>query len=171
MLHVLTIWQNDERYVSITNYSKPFGIRELGFKLYENSTNPFNIDFQGNDWRTRWQASSLNSSPLIPHICVNELGQHWLWLVAYSAPSHYLNQIWLIVNCNLRNKLQWNSNQNTKLFILENAFKCCLRQPLGRWVNVMPCVMSLHGNGFRITDGPFFREIHRSPVVSREKDL
>ena len=37
---------------------------------------------------------------LAPHICVRELGQHWFreWLVAWSAPSHYLNRWWLIVN-------------------------------------------------------------------------
>ena len=34
-----------------------------------------------------------------------------------------LNQWLLIVNWTLRNKLQWNSNQNTKLFIYENAFE------------------------------------------------
>ena len=61
----------------------------------------------------------------MPHICISELGQHWFryWLVACSVPSHYLNQNWLIVNWTLRNKLQWNSNQNTKLFIHENAFE------------------------------------------------
>ena len=59
----------------------------------------------------------------MPHICVSESGQHWFrqWLVAYSAPSHYLNQCWVIVNWTHRNKLQWNLNQNTKLFIHENT--------------------------------------------------
>ena len=38
-------------------------------------------------------------------------------LLAYSTPSHYLNQCLLIVNCTLRNKLQWIFNQNLKLFI------------------------------------------------------
>ena len=33
---------------------------------------------------------------------------HW------SAPSHYLNQWWNIVNWTLRNKLQWNLNRNLK---------------------------------------------------------
>ena len=42
-------------------------------------------------------------------------------VVAYSTPSHYLNQYWVIVNWTLRNKLQWLSNQNIKLFIHENA--------------------------------------------------
>ena len=65
----------------------------------------------------------LTHLSLVPHICVNEPGQHWFrwWLVAYSAPSHYLNQCWLIVNWTLRNKLQWNPNQNAKLVIQENA--------------------------------------------------
>ena len=43
------------------------------------------------------------------------------WFVAYSAPSHYLNQCWVIVNWTLRNKLQLNIDQNTKLFIHKNA--------------------------------------------------
>ena len=61
--------------------------------------------------------------PLVPHICVSESGQHWFrkWLIAYSAPSHFLNQCWVIVKWTLRNKLQWNFAQNTKLFIHENA--------------------------------------------------
>ena len=71
----------------------------------------------------------LNSSPpraeyiIYIYICVDESGEHWfrLWLVAYSAPSHYLNQCWVIVNWALRNRLQWKFNQNTKFFIHENC--------------------------------------------------
>ena len=65
----------------------------------------------------------LTHRPLVPHICVSESDQHWFrqWLVAYSAPSHYLNQCQVIVNRTLKNELQWNFNQNTKLFIHENA--------------------------------------------------
>ena len=50
----------------------------------------------------------------MPHICVSESGQHWFreWLVAYSAPSHYLNQCWVIVNWTLRNTLLWNFYQD-----------------------------------------------------------
>ena len=61
--------------------------------------------------------------PIVSHICVKESGIYWFrqWLVAYSAPSHYLNQCLIIVNWTLRNKLQWNFNQNTKLFIHENT--------------------------------------------------
>ena len=51
--------------------------------------------------------------------------QHWFrqWLVAWSAPSHYQNQCWNIVNKTLRNKLQWNLHQNSYIFIQENAFE------------------------------------------------
>ena len=38
-----------------------------------------------------------------------------------SAPSHYLNQCWVIANWTLRNKIQRNFNQNTKQFIHGNA--------------------------------------------------
>ena len=68
--------------------------------------------------------------PLEPHICASESGQHWFrqWLVAYSAPSHYLKQCWVIVNWTLRNKLQWNFNQNIKRFIHKKSiWKYCLR--------------------------------------------
>ena len=41
--------------------------------------------------------------------------------MAWPAPSHYLNQCWNIVNWTLRNKLQWNFNRNSNMFIQENA--------------------------------------------------
>ena len=61
----------------------------------------------------------------VPHIRVHESGQHWFrwWSVVYSTPSHYLNQCWVIVNWILSNKLKWNFNQNTNLFIHESAFE------------------------------------------------
>ena len=45
------------------------------------------------------------------------------WLVAWSAPSHYLNQCWNIVNWTLGNKLQWNFNRNSNISFLENALE------------------------------------------------
>ena len=62
--------------------------------------------------------------------------------ITYSVPSHYLNQCWFIVNSNLGNKLHWNSNHDTKLFIHENAFEIVVCKmaailailPRGRWV-------------------------------------
>ena len=55
------------------------------------------------------------------HICVGNLtiiGSD-LWLVAWSAPSHCLNQCWNIINC----KLQWNFYRNSNIFIQENALE------------------------------------------------
>ena len=36
--------------------------------------------------------------PLVLHICVGEMDQHWFmwWLVAFSAPSHYLNLLSIV---------------------------------------------------------------------------
>ena len=69
--------------------------------------------------------NDLTHLPIVPHIWVRTSDQHWFryWLVAYSSPSHYLNQWWVIVNWTPVNKLQWNSNQNTKFFINENRFE------------------------------------------------
>ena len=47
----------------------------------------------------------------------------WWWLVACPAQNHYLNQFWNIVNWTLRNKLQWNFNRNSNIFIQENALE------------------------------------------------
>ena len=86
----------------------------------------------------------LTPLPPVLHICVSESGQHWFrkWLVAYSTPSHYPNQCWVIVNWTLKNKLQWNFNQTTKLFIQENASEniiCEMAAILsrGRWCKIM----------------------------------
>ena len=39
------------------------------------------------------------------------------------APSHYLNQCWNIINLILKNKLRWNVNENSYIFVQENVFK------------------------------------------------
>ena len=82
----------------------------------------------------------LTPLPLVLHICVREWGQHWFryWLIAYSAPSHYLNQCLVIVIWTLRNKPQWNFNQNLHFFIHKNVFEnvvCEMAAILsrGRW--------------------------------------
>ena len=63
----------------------------------------------------------------VTHICVGDktiiiMDYYWLWLVAWLMPSHHLNQWWDIVNWTLRNKLQWNFNRNSYIFI-KNAFE------------------------------------------------
>ena len=54
-----------------------------------------------------------------------KINHHWFiqWLVAWSAPSHYLNECWNIVNWNPRNKLQWNINRNSYIFVQDNALE------------------------------------------------
>ena len=48
--------------------------------------------------RQNSKQGQLTHLPIVPHISVGELGHHWFrkWFVACSAPSHYLNQWWLI---------------------------------------------------------------------------
>ena len=60
----------------------------------------------------------------VTHICASKPYHHWVrhWLVAWTAPSHYLNECWYIVNWTLRKKCQWNINRNSNIFIQENAF-------------------------------------------------
>ena len=60
----------------------------------------------------------------VMHICVGNItiiGSNWL--VAWSAPSHYLNQCWNIVNWTIRNKRQWKLNKNLFIFVQENGFE------------------------------------------------
>ena len=68
---------------------------------------------------------SLTHWDRVTHICVRNLNHHWFrqWLVAWPAPSHYLDQWWNIVNWTLRNKLQWNLNRNSYIFNQEKASK------------------------------------------------
>ena len=66
-----------------------------------------------------------NSSPQMLHICVSELGHHWIRqsLVAYSALSHHLNQCWLVVN----------SAKFESKFYLFNLRKCIWKCRLPKW--------------------------------------
>ena len=62
-------------------------------------------------------------------------------LVACSAPSHYLNQCWLIVNWNSGNKFQWQLYQKNVGFFIQ---KC--RWNVGRATAISsppPCMMIL----------------------------
>ena len=81
--------------------------------------------------------------PLVQYLCISELSQHWLmkWLFTCSAcsvQSHCLNQCWLTINWTLRNKLQWNSNQNAELFI----YKIHLKMSSAKWWPFCPGEMS-----------------------------
>ena len=77
-------------------------------------------------WHQHLASGSLmNPCKNTSHICASQLSHHWFrwWLVTYLVPSHYINQWQFIVNWTIWNKLQWNFNQNTKIFITEKSFE------------------------------------------------
>ena len=51
------------------------------------------------------------------------------------APS-YLNQCWNIVNWTPKNKYQWNFNQNSSIFIQENAFQNFVCEMASIWLGL-----------------------------------
>ena len=78
--------------------------------ISRHDTDPQGGNIPGTSLLTHWGAykRQLNN-----HHCFRS------WLVAWSAPSPYLNQWWNIVNWTLKNKRQ----QNSHIFIKENAFE------------------------------------------------
>ena len=88
--------------------------------------------------RPQW----VDSFPLVLHICIGELGHHWFrqWCVACSAPSHYLNQCWLIVNWTPGKKFSVKFESEFYHFLSRKFIRrCCLPNgghlSKGRWVN------------------------------------
>ena len=62
------------------------------------------------------------------HTCVSNVGLHWFrkWLLACSAPSHFLKQCWIIVVWTFGNKFKWNCEiwrNSEQSFIQENEFE------------------------------------------------
>ena len=118
---------------------------------------------------------------LVSHICVTESGQHWFrkWLVAYSAPSHYPNQRWVIVNWDLRNKRLWNFDRITKLLIHENAsenvvYEMAAILSSGRWVKrvsvLAACLIFKYATNeciktFRVRINPSLNQINLKPLL------
>ena len=91
--------------------------------IREKTTIPKCEDYTSWCWLS--QESVLTHLPLVLHTCVSDPDQYWFrkWLGAYSAPSHYLNKCWFIVNWILRKKFQWKFNRNSNIFVRENAFE------------------------------------------------
>ena len=82
--------------------------------------------YQSSVWQTntlwpRILSCQLSHCGWMAHICVSKRSHHWFrqWLVAWSAPSYYLNQFWYIANWNRRNKLRWNINRKAYIYIQE----------------------------------------------------
>ena len=79
-----------------------------------------------NDWiKCNGKQRRLTHRGLVTHIRVSKLCHHWFsqWLGAFSAPSHYLNQCWLIINCTLRNKCEWSLKRNKDIFSQANVIE------------------------------------------------
>ena len=111
------------------------------------------------------QCREVNSSPCAAYIR-QWSGEHWFrqWLVAYSAPSRYLNQCWVIFNWTLRNNLQWNLNQNTNFLNPEMAAF------LSRWVipTVSPKELRLADAYMRRWYGSLFQVNNAFSLVGRK---
>ena len=89
-----------------------------------------------------------------------------IWLVAWSAPSHYQNQCWNIVNKTLRNKLQWICSQNSIVFIQENAFESVVCEKAAilarpQWVKI------ISDNRSDVTLAHFFQRIIKRSQTSQ----
>ena len=81
---------------------------------------------QSASWLFFFGGNSCMSALLRPSAYMRqETSHHWFrqWLVAWPTPSHYLNQWWNILYWTPRNKLQWNFNRNSYIFIPENQFE------------------------------------------------
>ena len=76
------------------------------------------------------------------------------------APNHYLNQWWNIVNWTLRNKLQWNFNRNSNIFIQENALENVVCE-MASILSLPQCVNNRHSIS-KAVSWPY-------PIASRHK--
>ena len=121
----------------VTQFAAPIYYKEMtsgpelftGKDLFRNSKCRLHSPFISNFSRLFVSAcTSITSLPGIPlthwgrvtHICISNL----IIIVSnngWSAPSHYLKQCWIIVNWTPRNKLQWNFNRYSYIFIQGNA--------------------------------------------------
>ena len=106
---------------SVSNGIKQGGIMSpVWFNMYVSvlSMMKFNETYIG--WWFNMYVSALSMKLNETYIgwCLNDYVAD-----AWSAPSHYLNQCWHIVNWTIGNKLQWNLNRNSHIFTQEKAFE------------------------------------------------
>ena len=105
----------------------------------------------------------------MPHICVNESGQHGFmyWLVACSAPSHYLNQC-----CTILSIEPLGSNLNEILIKKQNSSltKMHLKISSAKWRPFCSCLVFLNNPGLLTlwaeTDGPDSCRISDNPSIN-----
>ena len=149
--HSVTLWSQVRRRKLAATWPRYVGHRRQAEVLSELSVAPFRLKIwtgvsvdchrrQGNvcsvksihrpliAWLLLWcEFKSLRPSDAYMH---EQFYHHWFrqWLVAWSAPSHYLKQCWDIVNRTLRKKLQWNFKRNTYIFFQGNPFENVARK-------------------------------------------
>ena len=74
-----------------------------------------NIKFDADDLTT--QVSGASVAMVMTHFSWN----FYCFSTRRVVPSHFLNQCWLNANWTLGNKVQWNFNQITSIFIQKNS--------------------------------------------------
>ena len=123
-----------------------------------------------------WSLPSLTHQPvsylpLVPHICLSELCS--IGSGNGLSPDRRQAITWTNVYLlTVRNKLQWNLNQNKKLFIHEHASEpivCEMAAILsrGRWVICLPVCLSLgHINPATITWTTILLPYLKSQVIA-----
>ena len=101
-----------------------------------------------NNWMLESSFSEIYLTHLPPGPRFCESSQQWWkwWIVAYSAPSHYLNQYCVVVNWNLSNKLWWNFNWNSEMFIKMRLNKRLDKHSRCRWVETPSRSLLRHCN-------------------------
>ena len=122
------------------------------------------------------ESYSWTHLPLGPHICVGELGLHWFrkWLVAWTAPSHNLNQYWHIVNHTPWNIIQWNSIWNSNICIQENAFEhavCEMAAIFSKGIFINIIHFSQHHPGDLLNAGDVTLSILPTEILSNGKSM
>ena len=89
--------------------------------------------------------STLNNWGRVTHmrsVIWSSLVQIIACRLVWSATSHYLNRCWNIVNSTLRNRFQWNLNQNSYIFIQENLFENVVWK-MAAILSWTPCINTL----------------------------
>ena len=78
------------------------------------------------------QLLQLTHLPLVPHICVDEIGHHWFKRLFGTKPLPEP----MLVYCQLDSGIsfKWNLNRNLIIFIQENAFENAVCQYGGHFV-------------------------------------
>ena len=116
-------WVSESKYWLLN-----FNSTVTAFKYWEWSYHDFNRNMR---------LMSLTHLPLLLHICITDMSQHWFryWLITWMVPNHYLNQYWHIINYTPRNIFQWNFILNSSVFIHEDAFEHTLCKMAASWIN------------------------------------